>query len=85
MLVGFVNNGKHLGGGGGGGAHAHMHTLRVSSGTSLNKAIRDRAAIETAFSCDFLYNARSCSNSSVISYIPKIKKDIDNSREWMKD
>lgn len=35
--------------------------------TSLNNPISDRAAIETAFSCDFLYNARSCNKSSVIN------------------
>ena len=39
----------------------------VVSNTSLNKVISERAAIETAFSCDFLYSARSCSNSSIIN------------------
>ena len=55
--------------------HTRRHPLIKEPGvtTSLNNPIRDRAAIETAFSRDFLYSARSCSKSSFINYSPKSK------------
>lgn len=41
--------------------------------TSLIDEISDREAVEIAFSCDFLYNARSCIRSSVINWLAKVQ------------
>uniref|UniRef100_A0A7C9E2C5 Uncharacterized protein n=1 Tax=Opuntia streptacantha TaxID=393608 RepID=A0A7C9E2C5_OPUST len=38
---------------------------RSEGQSSLNKVISERAALETAFSCDFLYKTRSCSKSAL--------------------